>query len=71
MPYYLIVRTNTILSWQFATSVSQCRTAGPNIGLCIPTYMAGIRQTTTSEFLEDLWKSIDILERIHSRLSPR
>ena len=49
----LQVWTNKILSWQFATSVSPCKTAGPNTGLCIPMYMAGIRQTTTSEFLED------------------
>ena len=51
----LRVWTNKMLSWQFAISVSRCRTAGPNTntGLCIPMYMAGIRQYATSEFLED------------------
>ncbi len=45
------VRPWQILRWRIATSMPQSRTAGPDAGLCIPTYVLGIRQTHTSESL--------------------
>ncbi len=44
-----------------ATLLPQCRTAGPNTGLCISTYVLGIGQTNTSGSSRinrySLWKS--------------
>ncbi len=41
------VRPWQILRWRTTTSAPQCRTARPNAGLCIPTYVLGIRPNTS------------------------
>jgi hypothetical protein len=56
-PAYPEVATRHII----ATSLPQRRTAGPNTGLCISTYVLGIGQTNTSGSSRidrySLWKS--------------
>ncbi len=40
-----------ILRWRTATSAPKRRTAGPDVGLCIPMYVLGIRQSNMSKSL--------------------
>jgi hypothetical protein len=49
--------------WQLATSLPYRRTAGPNTGLQISTYVLGIGQTDTSPTRQDPLGSIDTLGR--------
>ncbi len=47
--------------WRLATSLPYRRTAGPNTGLRVSTYVLGIGQTDTSSTRQDPLGSIETL----------